>query len=262
VSLDAKLLDVIAEYPRLRAGLVHLGHPMVLDETLHRLQSQGLVDQDPITRLWSRTSTPAPESAGAPAVVTEHVEAAGMGGSLWTTPAVPGAGGLPAAKLPGLEDEIRVLTLDDVAMPLVDAASAAAIVEAIEERSTATLPPPPPRGHPALGVGPSWSDRIAALEVRVARIDSEQAQQRNSIAAIETMGLHELARRIARLEHPEPVGPVAAPLGVHVEAKREREAVVAWIRVFAASDIGAEAVDYLEAIANDIEAGRHHTVKP
>jgi hypothetical protein len=151
-------------------------------------------------------------------------------GSLWTTPAVPGAGGLPAAKLPGLEDEIRVLTLDDVAMPLVDAASAAAIVEAIEERSTATLPPPPPRGHPALGVGPSWSGRIAALEVRVARIDSEQAQQRNSIAAIETVGLHELAQRIARLEHPEPVGPVAQPIGDHVEALKERARIVALLR--------------------------------
>ena len=211
MSLDAKLLDVIAEYPRLRAGLVHLGHPMVLDETLHRLQSQGLVDQDPITRLWSRTSTPAPESAGAPAAVTEHVEAAGMGGSLWTTPAVPGAGGLPGAKIPGLEDEIRILTLDDVAEPAPFHPTAEQLAWARSLPSPEGAEPPPPRGHPAHGVGPSWSDRIAALEEALRLADK-------AIAG--------LTARLHRLERPEPVGPVMTPPGIHVEAKREREAVV------------------------------------
>jgi hypothetical protein len=168
-----------------------------------------------------------------------------------------GRSGLPASKIPGLEDEIRVLTLDDVAMPLVDAASAAAIVEAIEERSTATLPPPPPRGHPALGVGPGWSDRIAALEVRVARIDSEQAQQRNSIAAIETVGLHELAQRIARLEHPEPVGPAEKYQRLD-GALRERAAIVAWLKAMpiASFESAAEA-DRMCNITAAIEAGEH-----
>lgn len=218
MSLDAKLLDVIAEYPRLRAGLVHLGHPMVLDETLHRLQSQGLVDQDPITRLWSRTSTPAPESAGAPAVVTEHVEAAGNGLAL-------GRSGLPASKIPGLEDTIALLDLDDVAEPLP---------------------------VPDVVVPPDLS--LAVIRRRVSDLESrlEWAVER----------LDRLSSQVHRLEHPEPVGPVAAPLGIHVECLRERKAIAAWVRAFAATDVGCDVSEYLDAIANDVADGKHHTVKP
>jgi hypothetical protein len=307
-------------------------------EALRELAEQGRVTRDDTTELYHLVS----ESPETPAAEAEHVEAAGTwdlhpspDSPAWRLPV--GRSGLPASKIPGLEDEIRVLTLDDVAMPLVDAASAAAIVEAIEERSTATLPPPPPRGHPALGVGPSWSDRIAALEERTAWLGSEitgriglerittDAQvdvlvRRNEalektvaklvdrvisvelksipsagdvnyglcrleerfedlvgrVTAIETERarwapplletlesvVRGLLTRVEQLEHPEPVGPVMTPPGIHVEALKERSAVVAWLRVFAASDIGAEAVDYLDAIANDVEAGKHHTVTP
>lgn len=216
-----------------------------LSDALEHLQEAGHVVHDGPALPWRLTTTattdahrdvkpgnaepdaaPTTTATTRPGGTNAHPE--DTRGSLWTTPTAPGAGGLPASKIPGLEDEIRILTLDDVAEPVPTS-------------------PVPPRGHPAHGVGPSWSERIAALEEALGsmehRIGLAFASYREPLKALEGdaeefrsqgVRLHEridgLTTRLHRLEHPEPAGPVAAPLGIHVEAKREREAVVAFLR--------------------------------
>lgn len=139
----------------------------------------------------------------ADAILDRSTPASEPVGSLWTTPAVPGAGGLPAAKVPGLEADVRILTLDDVAEPVMPL------------------------------------DRIG---IEVARLMTQQVG---------------ILDRLHRLEHPEPAGPVAPPLGVHVEALKERAAIVAFICKHANTNLEDREEQEAVQLAGWIERGLH-----
>lgn len=207
------------------------------------------------------------------------------GGSLWTTPATPGAGGLPAAKVPGLEDDVRILTLDDVAEPADRARALTA------HPTAADCHPICPCGAPVLF---SQRNKGATICARCERREAGTMQpadhyhdleDRLNVQARRLVALEELAigtrvetlegavehlerqvadieARVRRIERPEPVGPVAQPLGIHVEALKERAAIVAFICKHADRNLEGREEQAVMEVAGWIERGEHVPVKP
>lgn len=98
-------------------------------------------------------------------------------------------------------------------------------------------------------------NRVSALEARLDPLLAdrlEALEDRHSVLAVAT---DERFRAMDR-----PAGPIAPPLGDHVEAVAARRAVVAWLRIsgdIEALEESAAAMEILEELAAAIEAGAH-----
>lgn len=162
----------------------------------------------------------------------------------------------PTPEVPFMCDDIAVVQR---ALPPGDITVARAMkrirggIFRLRQAATAVAQPVVPEPTPT---SPTPSNgAVSALREEVERIASR--------LELETLDRRHLAERVAELEARvrEPVGPVAPMQGVHVEAKREREAVVAFLRRVAAACRADGAPEYatLEDHADAIALGDHRS---